>query len=202
VREEKIPGVKTAWSVEGKPADCVKMALLSLLSEQMDLVISGINEGANAGSDTLYSGTVAAAMEGALNGLPALALSLVEDRKPWNFETAAQVGLTLYRRWEAGVLPLAPLSILNVNVPNLPLEQLRGYKPARLGIQRYDDSYDLLEEAEDYRNFRLLGSRLPGQEADLALDTVALCHGYVTLTPISVDRTDYALLKEIEKYFG
>jgi 5'-nucleotidase len=188
--------------VEGKPADCVKMALLALLPVKADLVISGINEGTNLGSDTLYSGTVAAAMEGAVNGIPAMAISLAVGQKPWNFEPAAQVALTLYRRWQAGVLPLAPLSILNVNVPDLPYDRLKGYKPARLGIQYYTDSYDLLEEAEDYRNFCLLGEKIPGWEKDLTLDTVAMGEGYVTLTPISVDRTDYVLLKEIEKYFG
>lgn len=201
VREEEMAGAKKAWSVEGKPADCVKMALLTLVPETVDLVISGINEGANLGTDTLYSGTVAAAMEGAFNGIPAMAVSLAVGEKPWDFEPAAQIAATLYRRWEAGVLPIPPMSILNVNVPNLPLDQIKGYKAARLGIQHYSDSYDLLEEAEDYRKFCLLGERIPCREMDLTLDTAAIRHGYVALTPISVDRTDYALLKEIEKYF-
>ena len=202
VRPAMIDGVEKAWSVEGKPADCVKLAFLSLLDDPVDLVISGINEGANLGTDTLYSGTVAAAMEGALNGAPAIAFSLLGRAKKteeWNFENAAAISLTLYKKWAAGTLPIPPMSILNVNIPDLPVEKIKGYKAARLGVQRYSDIYELLVEKEDSRQYQLKGTRLPSHEDNPLLDIVLAAKGYVTLTPLSADRTDLTLLREIEK---
>ena len=203
VREEHMEGVQRAWSVDGKPVDCVKLAFLSLMTEPIDLVISGINEGTNLGTDTLYSGTVAGAMEGALNGTPAIALSLATGSKKeeeWHFEAAAQVCLALIRKWEAGLLPIPPMTILNVNVPDLPADQCKGFKAARLGVQRYSDIYEILEEGPSGCRYRLKGERLPSYDKAIDLDIVALSEGYVTVTPLSANRTDTALLEEISKY--
>ena len=204
VTEEEMEGVQKAWRVNGKPVDCVKLAFLTLMAEPVDLVVSGINEGANLGTDTLYSGTVAGAMEGALNGAPAIALSMETGSKKaeeLDFEPAAQAGVALIQKWEAGLLPIPPMSILNVNVPDLPAGEIKGFQTARLGIQRYSDIYELLDEAGGCRHYRLKGERLPAYDDDLTLDIVALAGGYVTLTPLSADRTDLALLREIERRF-
>ena len=203
VREEKIGGAEKAWSVEGKPADCVKIALLALLPEPVDIVISGINEGTNLGTDTLYSGTVAAAMEGALHRLPALALSLHtegQDGGAPDYGQAAEIGVTLFSHWVAGRLPIPPMSVLNVNIPYLSEGRIKGFKAAGLGLPRYSDRYDQLEGNGDGRRYRLSGSRLPSLELDSGLDTVALEEGYVTLTPLSVFMTDHALFGEVEKF--
>ncbi|MCL2165940.1 MAG: 5'/3'-nucleotidase SurE [Clostridiales bacterium] len=202
VREEHMEGVQRAWSVDGKPVDCVKLAFLSLLTEPVDLVISGINEGTNLGTDTLYSGTVAGAMEGALNGAPAIALSLAagsQEGEEWRFEEAAQVCLTLIRKWEAGLLPIPPMTILNVNVPDLPADQCKGFKAAKLGVQRYSDIYERLEENSSGCSYRLKGERLPSYDRDAGLDIVALSEGYVTITPLSANRTDTALLNGVSQ---
>ena len=203
VRELAISGAKQAWSVEGRPADCVKIAILMLLPEPVDLVISGINEGSNLGTDTLYSGTVGAAMEAAMNGIPSMALSLAlrsRDEKTWDFSAAGDVGLELFKNWMDGKLPLAPGSVLNVNVPDLPYGEIKGFRAARLGVQKYSDAYDLREEGEDGRSYYLLGERLPTGDEDLGNDLVAVDSGFVSLTPLTVDRTDYALLQEMEKH--
>lgn len=211
VREESIDGVQRAWSVDGKPVDCVKLAFLSLLEEPIDLVISGINEGSNLGTDTLYSGTVAGAMEGALHDKPAMALSLLThhiEREP-DYAQAAQIAVHLVKLWEAGSLPIAPRYVLNVNIPALPQGEIRGYKACRLGIQRYSDIYEELDTSGELNEraeslplrFHLKGERLPSYDNDPSVDIVAVDDGYVTLTPLSADRTDYPMLHDLEKYF-
>jgi 5'-nucleotidase len=201
VRDETVDGAVMAWSVEGKPGDCVKIALLTLMQEPVDIVLSGINQGANLGTDTLYSGTVAAALEAAVSGIPAIALSLAVSRrkaKSADFGQAAQIGAALYKRWEAGDLPVAPRTALNVNIPYQPGGGIKGFKLARLGVQHYSDVYTLTGESEGYRQYMLSGERLPSHNPDPDLDIVAVADGYVTLTPLSTDRTDYKQLRELE----
>ncbi|MDR0469287.1 MAG: 5'/3'-nucleotidase SurE [Peptococcaceae bacterium] len=206
VREEDMEGVVKAWSVAGKPADCVKIALLELLPEPVDIVISGINEGANLGTDTLYSGTVAGAMEGAIHHVPAIAISLAvplaldgHGKGDWNYESAAGVCVDLFKRWKSGSLTIHPGNVLNVNVPDIPAEQMKGLKAVNLGIPQYSDHYDMLGEKNGSRRYNLVGERLAAQELDPRLDTVAVEEGFVTLTPLSVYHTDHALLEEITK---
>ncbi|MCL1805287.1 MAG: 5'/3'-nucleotidase SurE [Clostridiales bacterium] len=202
VREERIEGAIKAWSVEGKPADCVKIALLTLLPEAADIVISGINDGANLGTDTMYSGTVAGAMEGAISGLPAIALSLDEGdkgRRDKDFRRAAGIGVTLLKAWADHRLKVLPGRVLNVNVPASRAEEIRGYKAAGLGSPQYSDEYVLHEETGGYRRYQLTGERLPSREEDPSLDAVALAQGYVTMTPLSVHMTDHVLLRELEE---
>lgn len=202
VREEKLEGTEKAWSVGGKPVDCVKLAFLVLMKESIDLVISGINEGTNLGTDTLYSGTVAGAMEGALYGVPAIAISLElkKDAGEPDFGPSAQICADLVSKWEKGALPIPPMSVLNVNVPGIPADKMKGYMAARLGIQRYSDLYEMLDASGDYSHYRLKGERMPSHDEDPGLDLNALAQGYVTLTPLTAIRTDAALLDEIVKF--
>ena len=116
--------------VDGTPTDCVHLAITGLLEQEPDMVIAGINAGANLGDDVLYSGTVAAATEGRFLGLPAIALSM-NSHEPRYYETGARVAATLVRRLL--VSPLSPDSIINVNIPDLPFESLKGYQVTRLG---------------------------------------------------------------------
>lgn len=199
VREVGLEGAAGAWSIGGKPADCVKMAVVQLLDEPMDLLISGINEGSNLGTDTLYSGTVAGAVEGAFNDIPSMAISLVREKAPWDFRAAAQVSADLARRYLEGKLHLPPMSILNINVPDLPVEKLRGYRATRLCVRRYSDYYHLMEETEEEKIYHLRGSAIPGDGKDLDEDANAVAEGYVSVSPISVDRTDYQLLAELRQ---
>ncbi|MEA4892841.1 MAG: 5'/3'-nucleotidase SurE [Peptococcaceae bacterium] len=199
VRQVPVEGTKCAWSIGGKPADCIKMAVVQLLNEPMDLLISGINEGPNLGTDTLYSGTVAGAVEGAFNDIPAMAVSLVREKAPWDFGAAAKITAELAGRYLSGQLHIPPMSILNVNVPDLPREKLQGLRATRLGIRKYSDYYHLLEETPEEKVYHLRGSAIPGDGIDLDEDANAVAKGYVSISPISVDRTDYQLLAELRQ---
>ena len=199
VRQVKLDGAAGAWSIGGKPADCVKMAVVQLLDQPMDLLISGINEGSNLGTDTLYSGTVAGAVEGAFNDIPSMAVSLVREKAPWDFGAAARVTGDLARRYLEGRLHIPPMSILNINVPDLPFEKLKGYRATRLCVRRYSDYYHLLEESAEEKVYHLRGAAIPGDGKDLDEDACAAAAGYVSISPISVDRTDYQLLAELRE---
>ena len=129
------------WSVSGVPADCIYVAVHHLLDERPALVVSGINDGANLGTDVHYSGTVAAAREGCLQGLPAVSISLVRDGGPHNWDTAARVAERVVSRLLAH--PPAPSAHINVNVPNIPLEHLRGLRACRLGRRNYAPLVDV-----------------------------------------------------------
>ena len=207
VRRAMVDGAIEAWSVDGYPSDCVRVAFMRLLKEPIDIVVSGINHGANLGTDIFYSGTVGAAMEGAMRDLPAIALSLsltptAEDRpreQEPDYEAAAKVAVRLLKKWARGALPIRPRTVLNVNIPELPYEEIKGYRLTRMGVQRYSDVYETVEEDGDHKVFRLRGDRLPSHDPDPAIDLVAVASGYVALTPLVFDRTDYKALRELEK---
>ncbi|MEM9003149.1 MAG: 5'/3'-nucleotidase SurE [Cyanobacteria bacterium P01_F01_bin.86] len=149
IRAEPIAGVfhqdVTAWACSGTPSDCVKLALGALLTEQPDVVLSGINQGANLGTDVLYSGTVAAAMEGVIEGVPAIALSLTSFTSR-NFVPAAKFAQSLLMTLKA--FPLKAPMLLNVNIPAVEGNQIKGVVIARQGIRRY---FDLFEQRIDPR---------------------------------------------------
>lgn len=179
------------YSVHGTPTDCVHFAVNKLLKPWPDIVVSGINHGANLGDDVIYSGTVAAATEGRHMGLPAVAVSLVGDQ---HFATAAH-----YARMIVAQLRLHPLpseQILNVNVPDLPLEQIKGIKITRLG-NRYRG--EEMIEALDPRNKPIYWIGPPGEKQDASegTDFHAIEQGYVSITPLHVDMTAYNSVAEL-----
>ncbi len=172
-------------SVNGTPTDCVHLAITGLLKEEPDMVISGINLGANLGDDVLYSGTVAAAMEGRFLGLPAVAVSLAsfEGR---HFESAARaVGLIL-ERMQAEPLPAE--NILNVNVPDLPWEAIQGFAAARLG-HRHKAEPVTQDRDPRGRPIYWVGPAGPEQDAGPGTDFHAVNQGFISVTPIQVDLT-------------
>ena len=202
VEEVHMDGAHQAWSVDGKPADCVKLAVLGLVKEPIMLVIAGINKGSNLGTDTLYSGTVAAAMEGAFHGLPAIAVSLClgqQIEEPIDFSPAAKIVKELVGKWVARDLWIHGNSMLNVNIPHIPDTQRKGYTFARLGVQHYTDEYKLVQDSTEETRYQLHGERIPTLLEDESLDSVAVARGYVSITPLSTDRTDYGLLEEMKK---
>jgi 5'-nucleotidase len=179
--------------VDGTPTDCVHLAITGLLGEEPDMVVAGINAGANLGDDVLYSGTVAAAMEGRFLGLPAIAVSLAGDR-PTHYETAAQVTLDLVKRLLSGSLPAD--TILNVNVPDIPLEQLAGMQATRLGHRHKSESVIPMEDPRGRRVY-WVGPAGPEQDAGPGTDFHAVRSGYVSVTPVDVDLTRYAALESV-----
>jgi 5'-nucleotidase len=173
--------------VDGTPTDCVHLAITGLLEEEPDMVVAGINAGANLGDDVLYSGTVAAAMEGRFLGFPAIALSLVTDR-PTHYATAARVAVELVRRCTSGKLPAD--TILNVNVPDIPWDEVKGMHATRLG-HRHKSEPVIREIDPRGRPVYWIGPAGSEQDAGPGTDFHAVRSGYVSITPIHVDLTRY-----------
>lgn len=175
------------FSVEGTPTDCVHLALTALMTEEPSLVVSGFNHGSNIGDDVIYSGTVAAAMEGRSLGLPAIAFSMAVH-EPKHFSTAQEVAKILVSRLFKEPLPAN--TILNVNIPDVPISELKGFEVVRLGTRhRAEKSIKMM----DPRGNEIYWIGLPGAEQDAGpgTDFYALAQKKVSITPISVDLTNY-----------
>ena len=181
--------------VNGTPTDCVHLAVSGLFDHEHDMVVSGINDGANLGDDVLYSGTVAAAIEGRFLGLSAIAVSRVvqQDANP-NFATAGRVAADLVLRLQRSPLPQA--TILNVNVPDLPYEALKGYQATRLGARHRSER--IVKSADPRgRPVYWVGPAGMGQDAGPGTDFHAVANGYVSVTPLQIDLTRHAMLEDM-----
>jgi 5'-nucleotidase len=188
------------YCVNGTPTDCVHLALTGLLSEEPDIVVSGINDGANLGDDVLYSGTVAAAMEGRTLGTPALAVSLLEgegEERP--YETAVRVVRDLLAFLPKAALP--PNTVLNVNVPARPYEALEGFRATRLG-SRHRASGAVADRDPRGRRIYWVGSAGRAADAGEGTDFEAVQKGYVSVTPLQIDLTRHAVLPLLERWLG
>jgi 5'-nucleotidase len=186
---EAEPGV---YFVPGTPTDCVHLAITGLFDYEHDMVVSGVNDGANLGDDVLYSGTVAAAVEGRFLGLPTLAVSLcTNQRGGGHFETGAAVARLLVSQLLAR--PLQSALILNVNVPDVPFSRLRGFRASRLGYRHRSEA---AVRAEDPRGRPVywVGPAGAGQDAGPGTDFDTVAQGYVSVTPLQVDLTRHAML--------
>jgi 5'-nucleotidase len=179
--------------VDGTPTDCVHLAITGLLAQEPDMVIAGINAGSNMGDDVLYSGTVAAAMEGRFLGLPAIAVSLagVEFR---HFATAAQVVVRLMERLKNDPLPAD--TILNVNVPDIPWEQLEGFEATRLGRRHKSEPVVRMQDPRG-NDIYWVGPVGAEQDAGPGTDFHAVRNLRVSLTPLHVDLTRYSALDQV-----
>ena len=184
--------------VNGTPTDCVHLAITGLLEQEPDIVISGINAGANLGDDVHYSGTVAAAMEGRFLGLPAIAVSLVGAGRD-EYATAAAVVARLLDRMDDFTLP--PDTILNVNVPDVPLSELRGIVATRLGNRHKAEP---VVKSTDPRGRRLYWVGPPGAEQDAGpgTDFHAVRAGYASVTPLHVDLTRHDVIEETQRWLS
>jgi 5'-nucleotidase len=184
------------YYVNGTPTDCVHLAISGLFDFEHDMVVSGINDGANLGDDVLYSGTVAAAVEGRFLGLPTIAISLVA-REGRHFSAAARVASELVRR--LGRAPLHASMILNVNVPDLPYESLRGIKATRLGYRHRSEP---VIRATDPRGRPVYWVGPAGEGADTAAGTDfhAVSEGYVSVTPLQVDLTRHSAIADLGEW--
>lgn len=178
------------YFVDGTPTDCVHLAITGLLADEPDIVIAGINHGANLGDDVIYSGTVAAAMEGRFLGLPAIAVSLA-GRNARHFDTAAQVVLKLLERLKRHPLPSD--TILNVNVPDVPFADLQGFQATRLGHRHKAEP--VIKSADPHGN-PIYWVGPAGAEADAGpgTDFHAVRRQQVSVTPLHVDLTRHATL--------
>lgn len=193
--EKRDDGV---FKVYGTPTDCVHIGITGLLDAEPDMVISGINAGANLGDDVLYSGTVAAAMEGRFLGLPAMAVSLVYDNgRPTHFESGARAaGILMKRLLEE---PLPADTILNVNVPDLPWHEIHGFETTRLGHRHRSEDVIPLEDPRG-RRFFWIGAAGAEQDNGPGTDFHAVRRGFVSVTPIHVDLTRYQALDPVGQW--
>lgn len=182
------------YRVTGTPSDCVHIALTGLLQKDPDIVISGINSGANLGDDVIYSGTVAAAMEGRFLGLPAIAVSLVIAERPKHYPTAAEAVALLVARLRQDPLPAD--TILNMNVPDLPWGDIRGFEVTRLGHRHRAEPVIRMVDPRGNPMY-WIGPAGPGQDAGPGTDFDAVCRGYISITPIHVDLTRYQALDQV-----
>ncbi len=187
-----------AFASDGAPTDCVALVMLGLFDEKPALVVSGINPGGNLAHDLTYSGTVAAAMEGAINHIPSIAVSLDGNNRPdLDFSAAGQIALQIARR----VLetPRPPDTFLNVNVPNVPLERIRGWRVTRLGTRVYRDE---LVEREDPsgKKYYWIGGEPPSGVLEEGTDVWAVANHFVSITPVHLDMTSHALMDSLKTW--
>jgi 5'-nucleotidase len=186
------------WRVYGTPTDCVHIALTGMLETEPDIVVSGINNTANLGDDVIYSGTVAAAMEGRFLGLPAVAVSLVTaDHVGRHYETAARAAVEIIARLKTDPLPAD--TILNVNVPDLPWDGIRGFEVTRLG-NRHRAEACIPQRDPRGRQWWWIGPAGPEQDAGPGTDFNAIRRGCISITPIHVDLTRYHALEQVASW--
>jgi 5'-nucleotidase len=191
-----------AYFVNGTPTDCVHLAISGLFDFEHDIVVTGVNDGANLGDDTLYSGTVAAAVEGRFLGLPAIAVSLcLTPDSPHNFASAAKVAAQLVRRMTHSPLQGSEEGpvILNLNVPDLPDGQLRGIKVTRLG-NRHRAKPIVRARDPRGRDVYWVGNAGAGQDAGPGTDFHAVAEGFASITPLQIDLTRHAALPDLKRW--
>jgi 5'/3'-nucleotidase len=190
VEEVEFGDGTTGFATDGTPVDCVRFAALGLIEEPPELIVSGINHGANLGDDITYSGTVAAALEGIMLGLPALAVSL--SGRSRDFEPLARFVARLVE--ELDDVPMPQGTLLNVNGPP---GEVKGARACRLGKRVYNDKMELIEEGEGgRRRYRLYGEE-PSYEHEQGTDFAAIAEGLIAVTPIHFDLTDQAGVEEL-----
>lgn len=189
------------YAVSGSPADCVYMATRKIMKEKPDLIVSGINRGANLGGDIYYSGTVAAAREGAYFGIKSIAVSLTLIhplvKKEFHFETAAE--------FTKMVIPYVLKSestfgsVININVPNKPISEIKGVRISKQGRRFYSD--EITERLDPrQRPYYWVGGQYKGFENIPGSDCVHVDEGYISVTPLKLDSTDYDLIGELKKW--
>ena len=182
------------YAIDATPSDCVHLALCGFIKVPIDLVVTGINLGANLGDDVIYSGTVAGAIEGRFLGLPSIAISLASWQCKY-FETAATIAMRLVEKIEKA--PLSHNTIINVNVPDVPIGDIKGIKSTRLGNRHMSEP-----SIQDENNSSLYWIGENGQEADngQGTDFYAIANNFVSVTPLQIDLTKYSEVKQVSDW--
>lgn len=184
-------------SVNGTPADCVKLAVHHLLPRTPDLILSGINCGSNAGICAIYSGTISAAAEGTILGIPSIAFSLCSHGSPLHWNTAGEVARNIVENFTTSGLP--GNTMLNVNIPNLAMDRLRGFSVAPMGKSRYIDEFEERTDPRGEKYYWLVGE-VHRSDTSRKSDLDALEEGHVALTPIHFDLTDHHSLDRLNRW--
>lgn len=198
VKEVVLPGINCkAYSVDGTPADCVRIALDKLVDGKVDMVISGINRGLNIGTDVLYSGTVSAAIEAAIYKVPSVAVSLEIERKNEDYKIAARyASMVLNKIKENGI---GENTVLNINVPGVFEEEIKGIKVCKIGSRTYANNFVPIAVDGNAITYSINDSVIEASHEDT--DTYYIEDNYVTLTPLHYDFTNFNMLNDISKWF-
>ena len=196
VKEVELFGNLSARCVDGTPADCVKLMLSELMDRAPDIILSGINRGPNVGIDVFYSGTVAAALEGATYDVPSVAVSLDVSGHP-SYDYAAAIAREVARQVAVKGLPTG--TFLNVNVPGLPPQEVRGVKVTRQCSRRYDERFHRRTDPRG-RDYYWLDGELHPEPGDTETDVAALRAGYVSITPLKCDLTHREYAQTVESW--
>ncbi len=185
----------TGWCVNGTPSDCVKLAVEAILEDKPDLVISGINRGSNLGTDVLYSGTVSAAVEGLIMGIPSLAVSLTGNGDKKSFDFAGQFICRLFPLLLEADLPTSTL--ININIPTN-TESIKGVRATRLGNRRYRNAFEKRIDPRGRVYYWLAGELVDDDEEEEDTDTMAIREGYISVTPIHFPLTNINVLPDLK----
>lgn len=196
VTEIERNGIFFGHAVNGTPADCVKIAIKCLLDQKPDIVVSGINQGSNTATNVIYSGTVSAAAEGVILGIPAIAVSLTSFSNK-DFSYAGKVALHISRQVLEHGLP--ERTLLNINVPALPENEIREVLPAKQGKGRYEEVFDRRTDPQNRTYYWMAGKRMILDKDD-DVDDVIVMQNKVAVTPIQYDLTHHEFLKELQKW--
>lgn len=196
VEEMELENVKRAYSIEGTPADCVKIGLKLLKKEGIDInmVYSGINHGGNMGTDTLYSGTVSAAVEGALCGKPSVAVS-IDNHHPQNFNVACELAVEVIDKIDFTNIDAS--MIININTPDF--EKVKGVMVTTLGVREYEEWFEEVEREDGKKAYRYAGKPISQNACNNDIDVIAVENGYASITPLHYDLTDYELITKVKE---
>ena len=198
INETNCPYAVLAYEINGTPADCVKVGLRVLNDKgvDIDMVFSGINHGSNIGTDTIYSGTVAAAREGNLCGVPAVALS-VDSYSPEYYDMAMSLAKKTVRRVYGR---LDSMTLLNINVPDLPEKDIQGIRYTRLSTMEHREWLQQVIGSDGVKQYEYAGTPVKWQGMPDDIDVVAIKEGYASITPMQYDMTAHELIKEVEEW--
>jgi 5'-nucleotidase len=198
VNQVDFPGATLAHTVSGTPADCVKLGLRLLRGQgiTVDFVFSGINHGSNLGTDTLYSGTVSGAIEGVINGIPSVALSIYA-MKPKDFEPAKTMAAQALRLIQG---KLDGGTVLNINLPDASMEEIKGLRVTRLGAREYDEEFTPKNDGNGNTSYVYSGEPVVYSGLSENIDVIAVQDGCISITPLHYDLTSHALVEEVKSW--
>lgn len=198
VREVKLEGLKSkAYSIDGTPADCVRVAVEVFSEEGFDMVVSGVNKGVNLGTDVIYSGTVSAAVEAAVYKIPSIAVSSCIDKDRANYELAARTTAEIIRIAEKN--KISDDLVLNINVPLLEEKDIKGIKVCKIGTRTYNNTFIEKVDEDGAKSYEIVGK--PNKNLEKDTDVFYLEEGYITLTPLHYDLTNFKILNRVETWF-
>lgn len=192
------PQIKGAWLTTGTPSDCVKFAVGCLLKEPPDFVISGINSGANLGGEILYSGTVSAAMEGAFLDIPSIAISCAGSGHTRHYDPAADFVAKFVRIIKKAEF-LVGKTLININVPNVPADQIKGTQVTKLGVRAYNDYFEKRVDPRGKTYYWLAGEAIEEGEEENT-DAWCISHKMISITPVTFNMTDFGIMEKLNQW--